>query len=102
MSPPRTDAVAAWREARAKFLTALDGEVDGESEEDRARRLLGDAMHAMWCAETLAAEVERLREALRRYGRHDTSCPASLAANIDCKRAMRTCTCGLSAALGER
>jgi len=92
-------AVAAWREASAECL--------GHGE--RRARDAGDA---------LCDANERLREALRRYGRHEDGCAALEydPPRVDCVRIVHInrgygmdfrdgdeekCTCGLSAALGE-
>lgn len=59
------------------------------------------------------AEVERLRAALRKYGEHDSPCPAGSRVRVDAgslgerdERERFPCTCGLDAALaaagGER
>jgi len=104
-------AVAAWREAAHDAVQAF-ARAGGTGKWPRRMEVAGDALCdanerlererdevASWarrCADELReakADVARLREALRRYGRHDADCRGYLKGEH--------CYCGLSAALGE-
>lgn len=85
--------MAVWDLAEVRILATVT------DESGRTGNMIADALNRADVEDALRAEAARLREALERYGSHESGCNTEhWYCDDDGDKSVEPCTCGLAAA----